>query len=450
MGRRSGSIRNRTATITGVVAIEGASVTHSTNAILGAGIAGLAAAKAARDMGKPATVYEARDRAGGLLDNFTIDGFRFDTAVHLSFATEPEVREVFDRTPFITHKPEATNWDHGYWLKHPAQTNMFPLPWEEKVELILGLAENTDGEIRNYRDWLIQQYGLPIAERWPLVYTEKYWTLPAEKLGTDWIGQRMRRADLREVLQGALTAETPNHYYVKEMRYPERGGYRAFIEPLIEAADVRLGHRLSRIDPISRRLEFAQGEVTTYDRLVSTLPLPTLINCIESVPDEVRRNAATLFATSLDLVSVGFKREDVPPALWFYIYDRDIKAARAYSPSWKSPDNAPPGCSSLQFEIYSSPQAPQDQTPEQLKQGIVGALGTMGLASPEDILVLDHRTVPFANVVFDLGMEERRDSIIRWLNTMDIQCAGRFGEWAYLWSNQAMMSGLKAGVSAFT
>jgi len=432
-----------------MVAIEEQGLTHSTNAILGAGIAGLAAAKAARDIGKAATIYESRDRPGGLLDNFTIDGFRFDTAVHLSFATEAEVREIFDRTPFIKHKPEATNWDQGYWLKHPAQTNMFPLPWEQKVELIAGLAESTCGDIHDYRDWLVQQYGSPIAERWPLVYTEKYWTLPAEKLGTDWVGQRMRRADLREVLQGALTAETPNHYYVKEMRYPERGGYRAFIDPLIEAADIKLDHRLTKIDPIARRLEFVQGEIVTYDRLVSTLPLPLLIDCIENVPESIRRNAATLFATKLDLVSVGFKRDNVPPALWFYIYDRDIAAARAYSPSWKSADNAPAGCSSLQFEIYSSSQAPQNQSPEQLKQGVVEALGTMGLASPEDILVLDHRTVPFANVVFDLGMEERRDSVIQWLNANNIHCAGRFGEWAYLWSNQAMMSGLKAGAAAF-
>lgn len=424
-------------------------MTHSTNAILGAGIAGLAAAKAARDMGKTATVYEARDRAGGLLDNFEVDGFRFDTAVHLSFATEPEVRAVFDQTPYITHRPEALNWDHGYWLKHPAQTNIYPLPWEDKVELIAGLAESRQGDVRNYRDWLVQQYGAPIAERWPLVYTEKYWTLPAEKLGTDWVGQRMRRADLREVLQGALTEETPNRYYVKEMRYPEKGGYRAFIAPLIEAADIRLRHRLTRIDPVSRTLEFAHGEAVTYERLVSTLPLPVLIDCMETVPDEIRHNAASLFATKLDLVSVGFKRDDVPPALWFYIYDREIAAARAYSPSWKSPDNAPPGCSSLQFEIYSSSQTPMEQSPEQLKQGVVDALGAMGLASPEDILVLDHRTVPFANVVFDLGMEERRDSVLHWLRSQGIECAGRFGEWAYLWSNQAMTSGLRAGAATF-
>ena len=71
--------------------------------ILGAGIAGLGAALRARELNRQAVVFEARDRAGGLLDNFTVDGFRFDHAVHLSFANEPEVRAIFDRTPYLTH-----------------------------------------------------------------------------------------------------------------------------------------------------------------------------------------------------------------------------------------------------------------------------------------------------------------------------------------------------------
>lgn len=425
---------------------------HVRNAVLGGGIAGLAAAKAARDGGEDATVFEARDRAGGLLDNFTIDGFRFDTAVHLSFANEPEVRAIFDQTPYITHQPEALNWDRGHWLKHPAQTNMFPLPWQDKVALIAGLADGgmeTPDTIGNYRDWLIHQYGAPIAERWPLVYTQKYWTVPAETLGTDWIGARMRRADLREVLEGAFTADTPNHYYVKEMRYPARGGYRAFIEPLIEAADIRTGYEVQAIDPQSRWIGFSNGSTISYNRLVSTIPLPVLIDRMAGVPDAVASDAASLFATELDLVSVGFRRPDVPPALWFYIYDEDIAAARAYSPSWKSPDNAPPGCSSLQFEIYSSRHAPQTRSPDALKEAVVAALATMGLAQAEDIVVLHHCRVPFANVVFDQGMEERRDRIRAWVAEQGIHTAGRFGEWGYLWSNQAMMSGLRAGAAAF-
>ncbi len=423
-----------------------------TNVILGAGVAGLGAAHALRRRAEPSTIYEARSRAGGLLDNFTIETdrgpFRFDTAVHLSFASEPEVREVFDRTPYLTHAPESFCYDGGYWLKHPVQTNLFPLPVDQKVELIAGLAASPSGEISHYGDWLVQQYGEPIAARWPLRYTLKYWTLPAERLGTDWVGQRMRKADLGEVLFGAMTDQTPNQYYVKEMRYPQQGGYRAFIEPLIEAAEIVYEHEAVAIDPASRTVRFANGREATYERLVSTLPLPRLVEMMTGAPEPVRENAATLFATEIDLISVGFSRPRVSPALWFYIYDDDIAAARAYAPDWKSPDNAPEGCSSLQFEIYSSRERPQTASPDELKRDTVTGILKMGLATEAEILFVHHQRVPYGNVVFDLGMEARRDRVRAWVESQGVQVAGRFGEWDYLWSNQSMMSGMRAAEAA--
>ncbi len=417
--------------------------------VLGGGIAGIAAGYAARLQGVDAVVFEAADRAGGLLDNFTVEGFRFDTAVHLSFAEEPEVRAVFDRTPYLTHRPESLCWDDGRWIRHPVQNHLFPLPSEEKAALIAGLAEQPAGEVANYRDWLVQQYGAPIAERWPLVYTEKYWTVAAERLGTDWIGQRMRRADLREVLRGAFDPDPPSTYYVREMRYPERGGYRAFLEPMIGAVEIRCGRRVVSLDPAAREIAFEDGGRVRYERLVSTLPLPALTGFTAQAPADVVEAAGSLFATSLDLISVGFNRPSVSPALWFYIYDREIAAARAYSPDWKSPDNVPAGCSALQFEIYSSRERPQALSIEALKANTVQALATMGLATAEDIRFVHHRRLPYANVVFDLGMEARRERVRAWFEAQRVATAGRFGEWDYLWSHQAMMSGARAAERAF-
>jgi hypothetical protein len=51
---------------------------------------------------------------------------------------------------------------------------------------------------------------------------------------------------------------------------------------------------------------------------------------------------------------MGFKCEDVAKHLWFYIYDEDILASRIHSPSLKSLNKTPEGCSSLQAEIYFS------------------------------------------------------------------------------------------------
>ena len=412
--------------------------------ILGGGIAGLSAAWTARELGLSALVLEARDSPGGILDSFSVDGFRFDNAVHLSFATEPEVRAVFDRTPYREHEAVSLCWDSGFWLRHPVQNNLYPLPAAEKVALIEGLVQQPPGEIRNYRDWLVQQYGGPIAARWPLIYTEKYWTVPAEQLGTAWIGPRMRRADLGEVLLGAMAERAPNTYYVSRMRYPERGGYRAFIEPLIEAATTRINARVVSIDQGRREVTLADEQTLSYRSLVSTLPLPDLVAMMRDVPSTVRADAETLFATRVDLISVALRRPEVSPSLWFYIYDRDILAARVYSPGWKSADNVPAGCSSLQWEIYSSVRRPLEVSVAEMTENCLAAMERMGLASRSDVIFTHHKHLPFGNVVFDLGMEERRDRVRAWVEAQGIGVAGRFGEWDYLWSNQAFMSGRAA------
>ena len=417
-------------------------------AILGGGVAGLSAAKTARDAGLQATVFEAEAAPGGLLANFEVDGFRFDHAVHLSFATEPEVRAVFDQTEYITHKPEPMCWDEGHWLRHPIQNNMHPLSTDERVSMISGLVSREDREVENYGDWLLYQYGQPIAERWPMRYTRKYWRCEADKLGIDWIGNRMRRPQLEEVLRGAFQNDDTNTYYVKEMRYPAQGGYFEFIKPLLQGCDLRCDHRATAIDMDARKITFANGQVIKFRQLLATIPLPDLVGIIADVPATITTAVKTLMATHIDLISVGFSRPDVSPYLWFYIYDEDIEAARAYSPSIKSPCNAPAGKSSMQFEIYSHPNdEPANRDPDYPKENTVKALSRMGLCDPEDICLLHHKHVPHGNVIFDLGMEERRDTVREWLMEKGIHLAGRFGEWAYLWSNQAFMSGHDAALN---
>ena len=68
----------------------------------------------------------------------------------------------------------------------------------------------------------------------------------------------------------------------------------------------------------------------------------------------------------------------------------------------------------------------------------------MKIATKEDIAVIHHKRLSYGNVVFDLGMESRRDFVKEYFNQRSIIFAGRFGEWDYFWSNQAFLSGVNA------
>ena len=109
----------------------------SDNVILGSGIAGLSAAYHLKKQGIASVIYEKDNDWGGLCGNFTIDGFRFDRFVHFSFAPDEYMQKIFAGSEgMIEHVPYPVNYYHGYWLKHPAQSNLSPLPTEEKVKII--------------------------------------------------------------------------------------------------------------------------------------------------------------------------------------------------------------------------------------------------------------------------------------------------------------------------
>jgi protoporphyrinogen oxidase len=109
----------------------------------------------------------------------------------------------------------------------------------------------------------------------------------------------------------------------------------------------------------------------------------------------------------------------------------------------KSSDNVPEGCSSIQFEVYFSREKPLTLTNEDLLKSVILQGEKMGLYNNKDIVVQDIRILPFGNVVFYHGMETDRKIVHEYLDKNNIRYAGRFGEWAYLWTDQSLLSGKK-------
>ena len=411
--------------------------------VLGGGIAGISAGYHAKASGFSTIVLEAANKPGGLTSNFEVEGFRFDNAIHMSFTADEYVRSVFDRTPFYKHQPDAYCLEKSTWMKHPVQNNLYPLPTDEKVALLESFVSRPTHEPKNYHEWLVSQYGEKITDRYPVPYTRKYWGLEPDELSLDWIGHRMRKAKFSEVLSGAIEQKDENHYYAGEMRYPKTGGYYEFIRKLAENANIECNKRVTEVDVKNKLVTCSDGTKTNYKHLISSLPLPTICNLITDCPEEIKEVADSLLWTTVDLVSIGFNKENVPPYLWFYLYDSENVAARGYSPSLKSPNNIPEGCSSLQFEIYNLSSKGR-LNPEELKKNVLTHLMKMNICSEDDILFVHHKHLPFGNVVFDHGMEERRKILLDYLSELDIITCGRFGEWGYLWSDQSFLSGKNA------
>ena len=412
--------------------------------ILGAGIAGLGAAQTYKKKGLGAVILEKDSDFGGLCGSFTINNYTFDRFVHLSFAKEKEVLDIFNESAgnIITHIPNPYNIYNRIWIKHPAQNNLYPLPEEEKQLIIndfLNRPEADLANVNNYEDWLRMQYGNYFAEHFPMAYTKKYWMTDAKNLETRWVGNRLYQPSVDEVIQGSKTRETPVTYYAKEMRYPQKGGFKSFFSKLAVNQNIIYNQEVVSIDTNKCQVKTKNGDVYTYEQLVSSLPLPEVIKMLDNVPDIVISAANKLKATSGYQISIGLTTKNIPPYLWWYIYDEDILPARVYSPSLKSPENAPEGCSSLQMELYCEEGK---YTRDEIYNGSVTKLIELGIIKSEDIKFVDIRFEKYANVIFYPNIYKSRKIVRDYLSSLNIKTIGRFGEWDYLWSDQSLLSGI--------
>lgn len=334
------------------------------------------------------------------------------------------------------------------------QANLHGLPTDLVVRCIRDFVAASSSEppthVDNYAQWLRASLGVTIAETFPMVYGEKYHTVPAEQMSTDWLGPRIYRPNLEEVLRGALEPDAGDVHYVSDFRYPAKGGFVRYLDAFRQKADVHLEHRVVGVDPAARRVEFADGTATSYAQLISSMPLPDLVPMIAGAPPDVVAAAGRLACTRCVLVNVVVDREDLSSAHWTYFYDTDVRFSRLSYPHMFSPDNVPPGTGAVQAEVYySDAYKPLDHPPEEEIQPVIDDLVRTGiLREDDDVLFTNAWTVPYANVIFDLARAEALATVHGFLDEVGVLYCGRYGNWGYLWTDQAFASGEKAARQA--
>lgn len=412
--------------------------------ILGAGISGISAGYHHNESNSDKVILlEKNTSYGGLLDNIKIGDFTFDTFVHLSFTKNEYVKDLFAQSSkFIVHKPEPFNYVDGKWIKHPVQNNLNGLPLLEKIKILSGFI--TRPKIKkplNYEDWLVSQYGAYFYRKYPLIYTLKYWRTHPRDMEVDWVGSRMYKPNLFEVVEGVFRKKTPNVYYATEMRYPTSGGFKSFLSYMVKDLDIRYSSEVVKIDIDNKQVTCINGEIYNYEKLISSLPLPIYLELINNIPSNVVSAIKKFKWTSAVIISMGFNKPNITDKLWFYIYDEDIKASRMHSPSMKSSKNAPDGCSSLQSEIYFTKEELKKISLNDLIEGEINQYIDKGIIEREHLLFYEYKVVEFANVIFDHYIYESRDIVINWLLENGITSIGRFGQWDYFWTDDSLLSG---------
>jgi protoporphyrinogen oxidase len=421
--------------------------------IIGAGMAGFGAAYRLSQAGVRPSIFDERTQVGGHTSTYRFDdGFIFDDGPHISFTEDSRFQELLAASvgqEFERIKAYVNNYWRGHWIKHPAHANLYGLPSELIIKCVKELVEaNAKGPplaVGNYQDWLVASYGPTFTNTFPGEYAKKYHSTEAQNLTTDWLGPRLYRGDLEVVLRGALEPETPNLHYIDKFRYPTKGGFVSYLNKFVPLADQHFGRRAVEIDMKEKTVRFENGETIVFKHLITSAPLPRLLPIIKNAPRAVVEAAVKLAVTKTVIVNIGLRRPDIGRAHWTYFYDADICFARLSFPHLLSPNTVPPGCGSIQAEIYFSDKyKPLTAAPEALIEPVIQDLRKCGVVKDDDEIAHKSAWATSGNVIFDHDRPVSLPKVHAYLSELGIRYCGRYGDWGYMWTDESFFSGERA------
>ena len=425
--------------------------------VIGSGMAAFGAAYHLHQEGIAPVLYDKNGYYGGHTMSFRYDsGFLFDVGPHISFTKDTRIQELLAESVggrYETLQINLNNYWRGYWPTHPVQLHLHGLPEETIVKVVSDFVEErsaSERPIKNYEDWLYASFGKTFAESFPMQYTRKYHTTTANNMSTDWLGPRVYRPSLEEVLRGAISASAPQVHYITHFRYPSDGGFRLYLNKFVPMGNIKLEHELISIDAHARELTFSNGLVTQYDSLISSVPLPDMIRMIQGAPDDVVEASRKLACSTCVLVNIGINRADISNAHMTYFYDEDICFTRLSFPHMLSSRNAPPGTGNIQAEVYFSEKyKPFSGKAEDRIDPVIRDLKKVGLIREEDeILCRNAMLLRYANIIFDLERTDALKTVHGYLDDIGILYCGRYGDWGYMWTDESFISGERAAARA--
>jgi len=411
--------------------------------ILGAGPTGLGAAHRLAELGHDDwDVYERSPRVGGLAASVRDDhGFIWDHGGHVMFSHYPYVDDLVARMlgdDREEHARRAFVLLHDRLVPFPLQHNIHRLPDEVFEECRAGIvdAQLAARPRENFAQWIDAVFGEGLARHFMRPYNTKVWAHPLEQLGVDWQGERVPDVDVARIDENRrLDRDDAGWGPNATFTFP-RWGTGLLPERIADALPrpVRRGVAAVAVDQHRRVVTFDDGTSTAYDRLVTTMPLPELVACLDAPAPELTAAAAALRSTSGIFVGIGLRGEAPPDRCWVYFPDPAVPFYRVtYLSNYSAAMTPGPGHWSLLAEISVSPYRPFDVA--RAADATVAGLVTSGLLTADqaerDIVSRHVLHVPYSYPVPTIGRDAALATLHGALEPWGIHSRGRFGSWRY-------------------
>lgn len=431
--------------------------------ILGAGLAGLSAAY---HLEGGFHIIEKSERPGGLckseLRETPAGTFTFDHTGHWLHLRDPEIRKLVDALlpdAFVEIERKARIYSNGIFTRYPYQVNTFGLPAEVVSELLLGFQEAHYGEAgralrerepANFAEFILRHLGEGFAKHFMFPYNEKLYTVHPRELSAAWCGRFVPKPTFKQVVDGALGIGSDQLGYNAHFIYPRRGGIetlpKGFVPPVTRMGPLECNVEPRAIDAKRKRVTLSDGRVLEYRHLVSSIPPQALLALVRAggeVPESVDAASKKLRAVWTTYVNVGAKGQTLDQH-WVYFPEKKFPFYRIGSPSSTYPGTAPLGhCS---FYVEFSKQMAEYPHRQAEQEAVDGLIASGMLESRAQVLFAEARTIQNSYVLYDEAYGPARKAIVEYLQSVDIEPVGRYGNWEYSSMEDAIRQGREAAL----
>lgn len=412
--------------------------------VLGAGPTGLGAGYRLQEAGEQEwTIFEETDRVGGLSASFVDDsGFTWDIGGHVLFSHYSYFDKAVEQSlsgEYLKHLRECWVRIFNNWVPYPFQNNIRYLPENIRAHCLDGLrrCKVDQASSGNFREWMDDIFGEGIVKYFMEPYNLKVWGVPLEMMSKDWIAERVSLVDIKKIERNIEESIDdlswgPNNTF----KFPKCGGtgaiYTGIAGNFIDR--IKFNHEMKSIDTAKRQVNFANGDVKTYDVLINTTPLDQLIGKISEAPEDVKNAADKLVHNSGMVVGLGFSGPRDDTKCWMYFPENNCPFYRVTNFHNYSPNNVPGGGEyfSLMCETTYSTwrRINKNSIVEDTIAGLIGA-GLINESQRQDIVSKYVIDIPYSYPVPTLERDNALRVIQGYLEKNNVFSRGRFGAWRY-------------------
>lgn len=384
--------------------------------VIGAGVSGMSVAKMLSNKHQ-VSLLEKNNHIGGIARTKRIN----DSTYHLvgGHCFNSKNKTVLD---FVFNQVLAKK--HWHLVNRKAkiafQNNIISYPIEFAVKEIAQFDEDLAINIiddfisannqpsDNLAQWFVEKFGKTLAEKYLIPYNQKTWNMDLKKMSPLWIEGKLPTPNKKEFIKNLLSPQQDKMPHTC-FYYPNSNDQNTFLEALSAGLDISLNTKVESIEK-KNNTWLVNGE-HQFDYVINTMPLDKLPFVIKGVPEAIKTHAKKLKYNQVS--NMLWETKSVGDCTWTYYPDKEtIFHRHIHIGNFFLPKKNITITESIGKKSYDEMAAAGSQIDYLIKP-------------------IGYHQSDYAYVIYDKNYQSATTAIKNYLQTINIDTLGRFGQWEY-------------------